>query len=112
VTDSMSSLRTLKTRRIAPRTHSLVYEVKKACWWLKNNGYEIHLMWIPSHVGVRGNEQADQLAGDAVENGIEWHAPICPSDFLPMSRVRLLEGWQSGWNGSDMGKDMLTLFGR
>jgi ribonuclease HI len=106
VTDSMSSLKALKTRRVAPRTHSLVYEIKEACWWLTNNGYEIHMMWIPSHVGVRGNERADLLAGDAVENGIdiEWHAPVRPSDFFRLSRVRLLECWQSGWDGSDMGR--------
>jgi ribonuclease HI len=104
VTDSMSSLKTLQTRRVAPRTHSLVNEIKEACWWLNNNEYEIHMMWIPSHVGIKGNERADQLKGDAVENGIEWHAPVHPSDFLPLSRVRLLEGWQSGWDGSDMGK--------
>jgi hypothetical protein len=30
VTDSMSSLRALQTRRVAPRTYSLVYEIKKA----------------------------------------------------------------------------------
>jgi hypothetical protein len=59
----------LQTRRVAPRTHSLVYEIKEACWWLKNIGYEIHMMWIPSHVRVRDNEWADHLAGDAVENG-------------------------------------------
>jgi hypothetical protein len=51
---------------------------------------------------VRGNERADQLAGDAVENGIEWHAPVRPSDFLPLSRAKLLEGWQGGWDGRDM----------
>jgi hypothetical protein len=39
-----------------------------------------------------------------MENGIELHAPVRPSDFLPLSRVRLLEGWQSGWDGNDMGK--------
>jgi hypothetical protein len=55
-------------------------------------------------VGVRCNERADQLAGDAVGNGIEWHAPVRPSDFLPLSKLRLLEGWQSGWDGSDMRK--------
>jgi hypothetical protein len=30
--------------------HSLVYE---ACWRLKNNGYEIHKIWIPSHLRVK-----------------------------------------------------------
>jgi hypothetical protein len=44
VTDSMSSLKALQTRRVAPMAHSLVYEIKEACWWLKNNGYEIHMM--------------------------------------------------------------------
>jgi ribonuclease HI len=74
----------------------MAYEIKEACWWLKNNGYEIHMMWILSHAGVRGNERAYQLAGDAVENGMEWHAPVQPSDFLSLSRVR-----QSGWDGSE-----------
>jgi hypothetical protein len=54
----------------------------------------IHMMWIPSHAGVSGNQRAYQLAGDAVQKG----------DFLPLSRVRLLEGWQSGWDGSDIGR--------
>jgi hypothetical protein len=89
----------------------LVYQIKEACWWLKNNEYEIHMMRIPSFVGVRGNERADQLASGAAENGIEWHAPVRPPDFLPLSGARLFEGWQSGWDGSDMSIDMFTLFG-
>jgi hypothetical protein len=60
------------------------------------------MMWIPSHSGVRVDERADQMAGDAVENGIEWNATDRLSDFLLL--VRLLEGWQSGWDGSDMGR--------
>jgi hypothetical protein len=60
-------------------------------------------------VGVRGNKRADQLAGDAVENGIEWHAPVRPSDFLPLSRVRVLEGLAE-WMVV-IWEDMLTLFG-
>jgi hypothetical protein len=98
-TECMSLLKALHTQKVASRTHSLVYEIKEACWWLKKNGYEIHMMWIPSYVEVRGNERAD-----FVKNGIEWHAPVCPSDFLSLSRVRLLEGWQSGWDGNDTGR--------
>jgi hypothetical protein len=32
VTDSVSSLKALQTRKVARRTHSLVYEIKEACW--------------------------------------------------------------------------------
>jgi hypothetical protein len=35
---SMSSLKALQTLKVAPGTHSLVYEIKEACWWLKNGG--------------------------------------------------------------------------
>jgi hypothetical protein len=52
MTDSMSSLKTLQTQEDAPRTHTFVYEIKEACWWLKNNEYKIHKMWIPSHVDL------------------------------------------------------------
>jgi hypothetical protein len=44
LTNNMSSLKVLRTRRVTRGTHSVVYEIKEACWWLKNNGYEIHMM--------------------------------------------------------------------
>jgi hypothetical protein len=70
VTNSMSSFKALQTRKVTPRTHSSAYEIKEPCCWLKNNGYDIHMMWIPSHVVVKCYERADQLAGDALENSI------------------------------------------
>jgi hypothetical protein len=60
--------------------------------FLTAHGSYSGMMWISSHVGVRGNKRADKLAGDAVENDIEWLAPVRPFDFLPLSGVRLLEG--------------------
>jgi hypothetical protein len=55
LSDSMSSLRAWQTRKMSPRTHSLVYEIKEASWWLDRHGYEIHIMWIEIHVGVIGS---------------------------------------------------------
>jgi hypothetical protein len=43
LSDSMSSLRALQTRKISPRTHSLVYEIKEASSWLERHGYRIHI---------------------------------------------------------------------
>jgi hypothetical protein len=67
------------------------------------------MMWISSHVAVGGNKRADELAGDAVENDMEWNAPVRPSDFLPLSRVKLLEGWQIGWDGGEYANSIWTL---
>jgi hypothetical protein len=71
----MSSLKALQTRKVASKTHLLVYKIKEACWWLKNNGYEIYMMWIPSHERIRVNKWADQLV-------VLWNAPVRPSDFF------------------------------
>jgi hypothetical protein len=57
---------------------------------VENNEYEIHMMWIPSHVEVMGNERPGHMACDAVKNRIVWFEPVRPSDFLPLSKVRLL----------------------
>jgi hypothetical protein len=60
-------------------------------------------MWIPSHIGAMGNERANCLAGGAVQGDTEFAAPVQPSDFRPLSRVRMLDGWQCSWNEGGMG---------
>jgi hypothetical protein len=91
-------LRALQTRKISPRTQSLVYEIKEASWGLERHGYG-----IPSHVGVMGNERSERLAGEVVQGDTEFAAPVRPSDFRPLSRVRMLDSWQCSWSEGRMG---------
>jgi ribonuclease HI len=56
LTDSLSSIKAMLSRRIAHRNHPLVYELKQLCWSLCQNGIEVKLMWILSHVGLVGNK--------------------------------------------------------
>jgi hypothetical protein len=51
-------------------------------------------MWIPSHLGVMGNERADCLADEAVQDDTEFAAPVRPSDFRPLSILRMLDDWR------------------
>jgi ribonuclease HI len=62
LTDSLSSVYALESRIILPKVHELVYQCKEAFWQLNEIGYEISIAWIPSHIGIGGNERVDRLA--------------------------------------------------
>jgi hypothetical protein len=62
VTNSLSLITAMLSGRIAHRTHPLGYECKQSCWSLCQNKIEVKLMWIPSHVGLVGNELVDERA--------------------------------------------------
>ena len=38
---------------------------------------QLVLVWIPSHIGLKGNEIADRLAGSAIANAqVDVHIPL------------------------------------
>jgi ribonuclease HI len=66
----LSSLMAMRSKKITFKTtHSWVYDSKHIYWDLQQLNYDIKLMWIPSHVGISGNEVADELARQAEESG-------------------------------------------
>jgi ribonuclease HI len=60
LTDSLNSIKAMLSRRIAHKTHPLLYKCKQLGWCLCQNRIEVKLMWIPSHVGLVGNELVDE----------------------------------------------------
>jgi ribonuclease HI len=72
-TDSLSSIKAMLSRKITHQTHPLVYECKQLCWSLCQNGIEVNLMWIPSHV--------DERARQAALEGSIFDRPLSPGDF-------------------------------
>jgi hypothetical protein len=44
LTDSLSSIEALRSRKISSRTHSVVYECKEALWRLRTNQFVVWLM--------------------------------------------------------------------
>lgn len=63
-TDSLSSLQAIQGLSVFREdlVNKILLKVTKA----KAQGVEIDLMWVPSHIGIRGNERADELAKKAV----------------------------------------------
>jgi ribonuclease HI len=62
ITDSLASIEGLKSTGIYFRTNDIMLRTRRSLRYLKELGYDITLMWIPSHEGIQGNESADVLA--------------------------------------------------
>ena len=60
---------------------------------------EIVLCWIPSHVGIQGNEMVDNQAKTSLSlEPTSFKTPF--SNFKPSINKYILEEWQTSWNNS------------
>jgi hypothetical protein len=71
------------------QTHPLVYECKQLCWSLYQNGIEVKLMWIPSYVGLVGNELVDDRPRQATLEGSIFDRPLSSIHFQSLARPAL-----------------------
>lgn len=79
--DSRSALSAVRSR-FNPRSSSyLVLRVKSVLLDMERAGTLTRLVWIPSHVGIRGNERADALAKDAIPHGVDSQLRIPLREF-------------------------------
>ena len=65
---------------------------------------ELELCWIPSHIGIKGNDQADSAAKTA------WKIPIDKSFKIPYTDLKIeiknftQNKWQLRWNNTPHNK--------
>ena len=79
-------------------THPLVLYILECFHWLVQYQEErILFYWIPSHVGIRGNENQDAAAKAGLLRRVT-NAPIPCCDFKKHINVLLKCKWQSQWD--------------
>ena len=64
---------------------------------MTREGREIVFIWVPGHVGIRGNSAADSAAKDSLDGDISVER-IPFSDLKPRTNKYILELWQSEWD--------------
>ena len=81
VTDSKSGLEALKTTEINDNEF-LINSIHNNLGYLHDQNNKAILMWCPSHIGIKGNELADALAGMAITSA-------CKVTYIPPSFSRV-----------------------
>ena len=93
-TDSLSCLQSIENEDLS---NSLILEflLKYRDVHLKKK--IVVLCWIPSHIGIPGNEQADRLAKESLELDIR-PIPIPYTDFYSIPKKYCMKIWQDCWD--------------
>ena len=78
--DSLSALQALGKLKI---DHPLLIQIQEVLHKINTDQKEIIFMWVPGHVGIRGNEAADRAAKEALDKKTDSrsHAFFGPKTF-------------------------------
>ena len=101
LSDSLSSL--LAIRRFNP-DNPIVQDILSRLTSVEQSGKTIKFCWIPSHVGITGNELADAAARRAAAAPCLRRLPLPARDFYPAIQTFTMSSWQAEWHLQGSGK--------
>ncbi|XP_072375682.1 uncharacterized protein [Diabrotica undecimpunctata] len=90
-TDSLSSIQVIKNMFSDHPLVNLIHDIYNK---LTDHGVIVTIVWVPSHVGVVGNEAADEASTlDIPISNIQLH-----NDIKKMFKKCIYDKWQANWN--------------
>lgn len=92
VTDSSSAIKAIASPNFAP-TNDCVMAIRNNLECLKSGGTKVYLAWVPSHVGIQGNERADELA--SLECKFPSGNQIANKVSAPEKQAEIRQDWPS-----------------
>ncbi|XP_074034247.1 uncharacterized protein [Leptinotarsa decemlineata] len=108
VTDSLNALETITQLYT---NHLILLRIKQSLHLLHQKHICIRFMWVPSHMGIVGNERADKLAKEAVTNPLTDTVLLAVhTDLKSLYKQTIINSWQSQWNSSSAKLSQMTMF--
>ena len=92
--DSRSALQALL---VYNSNNRLVQDIQVAVHELAQKGITVSFCWVPSHVGIEGNEMADKLAKAALQLERENPALVFFSDWKGHLKEKMFHKWKDKW---------------
>jgi ribonuclease HI len=75
----------------------MIKSVLEKCHFLQSTQKTIVFWWVPSHVGIRGNEKADAAAKGALDLATS-NVKIPHTDLKYIVHTHYSKKWQSDWD--------------
>src|ERR1044071_1148835 len=91
---SLASLQAIKNKY---HDNPLVQDIITKCHKLHLSGKQVTFFWVPSHVGIAGNEGADRAAKVALSFNVGNHS-IPYTDFKSVICHYIKTVWQTNWS--------------
>ena len=76
---------------------------------LKEQNFILKFCWIPSHVGILGNEAADRSAKSALQNNVQTNSKIPYTDLIPKVKCFIKQRWQNHYDNKHFRKRRIKL---
>ena len=93
--DSLSSLQAILHFQI---DNEMILNILKAYNQLADCGKRIAFCWVPSHVGIRGNEKADVAAKASLSLSTIASCKIPAKSFYTFANKLYMQRWQTHWD--------------
>ena len=95
LTDSLSGLQALQNKNTKNRP-KLINQILKSANNLTDAGKQIVFIWIPAHVGIYGNENADQAAKQSLKiPEVSLKLPISKSEIKSINKRKITQKWHN-----------------
>ena len=99
--DSMSVLEAIDNQE---SKNSLVNKTLQEIYSLVSDGLDIKFCWIPSHIGIPGNEAVDRAAKLALDSVVSPGLQVPYTDKYPLVKKYVNDCWQQRWHDKNQQK--------
>ena len=81
-------------------TNVVIKEILDLIYSIHQKKKSVVFCWVPGHVGIRGNELADQAAKRALNRPVSPAFRLPYQDLFPVVRAFVKQRWQNRWDSA------------